>query len=62
MLELKQKEAAEPNPQVKTSIVRQIEGMDKAIDTVVYGLYRLTDEEIKVVEGVYKNNETFTNG
>ena len=51
MLELKRKEAAEPNPQVKTMIARQIEGVDKAIDAAVYGLYGLTDEEIKAVEG-----------
>jgi hypothetical protein len=51
MLELKQKEAAEPNPQVKTMIARQIEGIDSAIDTAVYGLYGLTDAEIKAVEG-----------
>jgi len=50
MLELKQKEAAEPNQQVKTMIARQIEGVDKAIDTAVYGLYGLTEDEIKVVE------------
>jgi adenine-specific DNA-methyltransferase len=51
MLELKQKEAAEKNQQLKTMISRQIEGVDKAIDTAVYGLYNLTEDEIKVVEG-----------
>jgi type I restriction-modification system DNA methylase subunit len=51
MLELKQKEAAEPNQQLKTMILRQIEGVDKAIDTAVYGLYNLGEDEIKVVEG-----------
>jgi hypothetical protein len=51
MLELKQKEAAEPNPQVKTMIARQIEGVDSAIDTAVYDLYGLTAAEIKAVEG-----------
>ncbi|MCL2217981.1 MAG: hypothetical protein FWB91_13320, partial [Defluviitaleaceae bacterium] len=50
MLELKQKEATEPNQQVKTMIARQIEGVNKAIDTAVYGLYGLTEDEIKVVE------------
>jgi type I restriction-modification system DNA methylase subunit len=50
MLELKQKEAAEPNQQLKTMILRQIEGVDKAIDTAVYGLYNLSEDEIKVVE------------
>jgi type I restriction-modification system DNA methylase subunit len=51
MLELKQKEAAELNQQLKTMIARQIDGVDKAIDTAVYGLYNLTEDEIKVVEG-----------
>jgi adenine-specific DNA-methyltransferase len=50
MLDLKQKEAAEKNQQLKTMITRQIEGVDKAIDTAVYGLYGLTEDEIKVVE------------
>jgi hypothetical protein len=39
------------NQQLKTMISRQIEGVDKAIDKVVYGLYDLTEDEIKVVEG-----------
>jgi hypothetical protein len=51
MLELKQKEADEPNQQLKTMISRQIDSLDRAIDTAVYQLYDLTDEEIKVVEG-----------
>jgi hypothetical protein len=51
MLELKQKEAAEPNQQLKTMLSRQIEGVDKAINKAVYELYNLTDDEIKVVEG-----------
>ena len=51
ILELKQKEAAEPNQQIKTMISRQTEGIDKAIDTAVYALYDLSEDEIKVVEG-----------
>ena len=51
MLELKKKEAAELNQQLKTMISRQIEGVDNAIDTAVYALYGLTEDEIKVVEG-----------
>jgi hypothetical protein len=50
MLELKQKEAAEPNQHLKTMITRQIEGVDKAIDTAVYKLYGLNAEDIKIVE------------
>ena len=52
ILELKQKEAAEPNQQLKTMISRQIDGTDKAIDKMVYELYGLTEDEIKVVEEV----------
>jgi hypothetical protein len=33
---------------------RQVEAMDAAIDKLVYGLYDLTEEEIKIVEGVGK--------
>ena len=51
MLELKQKEADEKNQQLKIMISRQIEGVDKAIDSAVYELYNLTEDEIKVVEG-----------
>jgi adenine-specific DNA-methyltransferase len=51
MLDLKKKEAAEPNQQLKTMISRQIDSVDKEIDTAVYQLYNLTDDEIKVVEG-----------
>ena len=51
MLELKKQEAAEQNQQLKTMISRQIDGIDKAIDLAVYGLYDLTEDEIKVVEG-----------
>jgi len=50
MLELKKKEAAEKNPQLKTMISRQIDGVDKTIDEAVYGLYGLTDDEIDMVE------------
>jgi hypothetical protein len=51
ILELKQKETAEKNKQLKTMISRQIEGIEKAIDTAVYELYNLTEDEIKFVEG-----------
>ena len=35
----------------KTIIQRQIDSTDRRIDTLVYELYGLTEEEIKVVEG-----------
>jgi len=34
----------------KTAIQRQIEATDREIDQLVYELYDLTDEEIKIVE------------
>jgi len=36
----------------KTNLQRQIEATDKQIDSLVYELYGLTEEEIKIVEGV----------
>lgn len=38
-------------PQEKESLERKIEVTDKAIDSLVYELYGLNDEEIKIVEG-----------
>lgn len=39
------------NPNEKETLSRQIEVTDKQIDKLVYELYGLTEEEIKVVEG-----------
>jgi len=38
-------------PQEKEMIRREIESTDRAIDALVYELYGLTEEEIKIVEG-----------
>jgi predicted nucleic acid-binding Zn-ribbon protein len=35
----------------KTALQRQIEATDRQIDALVYELYGLTEEEIKIVEG-----------
>jgi hypothetical protein len=35
----------------KTAIERQIQAADQQIDTLVYGLYGLTEDEIRIVEG-----------
>jgi hypothetical protein len=51
MLELKRREHAEPNPQVKTVIGRQIRAVDGQIDNLVYELYGLGEEERNMVEG-----------
>jgi hypothetical protein len=50
MLALKQKEHGETLPQTKTVIGRQIQALDRQIDGVVYGLYNLTEDTIKVIE------------
>ena len=38
-------------PQDKTRLQRQIEATERQIDALVYELYGLTEEEIKIVEG-----------
>jgi len=40
--------------QEKTQLSRQIAATDGAIDTLVYELYGLTEEEIAIVEGAGK--------
>ena len=49
MLELHKKLAETKEPQSKTILQRQIETTDRQIDQLVYELYGLTDEEIKIV-------------
>ncbi|AZL15903.1 Eco57I restriction-modification methylase domain-containing protein [Rickettsiales endosymbiont of Stachyamoeba lipophora] len=50
MLELNKKLLSTNNPNDKTKIQRQIEATDKEINAIVYKLYGLTDEEIRIVE------------
>ena len=38
-------------PQDKERVKREIESTDKAIDRLVYELYGLSEDEVKVVEG-----------
>lgn len=38
-------------PQEQEMVRRDIESTDRAIDTLVYELYGLTEKEIKIVEG-----------
>jgi hypothetical protein len=54
MLELNRKLSDANVPETKTMLQRQIEATDKEIDRLVYGLYGLTDVEIRIVEGVEK--------
>ncbi|MDR1486311.1 MAG: N-6 DNA methylase [Planctomycetaceae bacterium] len=51
MFQLKLKEHAEKKPQIKTVLQCQIIGLDQEIDRMVYLLYGLTEDEIKIVEG-----------
>jgi len=51
MLALHQQLAAAKMPQEKELLQRQVGATDRAIDTLVYELYGLTDEEIRIVEG-----------
>ena len=50
MLALSQHLVAAKTPQEKTSLERQISATDAQIDRLVYDLYSLTPEEIKIVE------------
>jgi hypothetical protein len=45
-------------PQEKERLARQIESTDRAIDALVYQLYGLTEEEIRIVEGVSRLDRT----
>ena len=51
MLGLHKRLSAAKIPDEKTQIQRQIDVTDKQIDKLVYDLYGLTEEEIKIVEG-----------
>ena len=51
IISLNKKLASEKNPNAVTMINRQINAVDKQIDSLVYKLYNLSDEEIKIIEG-----------
>ena len=51
MLELHKQLASARTDHEKTAIQRQIDATDRQIDQLVYELYGLTEEEIKIVEG-----------
>ena len=51
MLELHQRWRAAGASNDKTRLQRQIDATDREIDRLVYDLYRLTEEEIAIVEG-----------
>ena len=47
---LNKKLATENNPNVRTMLERQVRAIDGEIDKIVYGLYGLSEEEIKIIE------------
>ena len=51
MLSLNKQLQAAKTDHEKTSLQRQIDVTDKQIDQLVYELYGLTEDEIKIVEG-----------
>jgi predicted nucleic acid-binding Zn-ribbon protein len=50
MLDLHKQLAVAKTYHEKTTLQRQIDATDKQIDALVYELYDLTEEEIKIVE------------
>ena len=50
MLSLHKQLAAARTDHEQTSLKRQIDATDRRIDRLVYDLYNLTDEEIRIVE------------
>lgn len=53
MLELHRQLAAEQHPQARAVLQRRVEATDQEIDVLVYELYGLSDEEIRIVEGAH---------
>jgi hypothetical protein len=51
MLALQKSLKSTVNPQEADRLTREVESVDKAIDELVYRLYGMTEEEIKIVEG-----------
>ena len=51
MLDLVPKRRTEKNPQTAAQLDAQIAATDRQIDLLVYDLYGLTDEEVRLVEG-----------
>jgi hypothetical protein len=52
MLDLNKKLNVAKTPVDKTMLQRQIDATDSQIDKLVYELYGLTDEEIRIFEGI----------
>ena len=57
MLSLNKQLAETKTPDEKTKLERQITATDRQIDQLVYELYGLTDDEIKIVESETSKKE-----
>ena len=57
IIDLNKKLSSEKNPNTIEMLNARIQAVDKAIDKIVYSLYNLTDEDIRVIEGglIYEN-------
>ncbi|MDR2734132.1 MAG: N-6 DNA methylase [Spirochaetota bacterium] len=63
MLERKKEEATEKNTVLCQRITDDIRAIDNKINAAVYALYGLTEEEIKIVEGLsHKNYKALSHG
>jgi len=62
MLKLHKQLAAAKTSHEETMIQRQIDATDKQIDRLVYELYGLTDEEIRIVEGASQKTQQTRGG
>ncbi|WP_239679669.1 Eco57I restriction-modification methylase domain-containing protein [Brachyspira hyodysenteriae] len=51
IIALNKKLAIEKNPNAVNMVSRQINAVDKQIDSLVYKLYNLSEDEIKIIEG-----------
>jgi len=54
MLDLHKRLAVAKHPDDKTRLQRQLDTTDREIDRLVYDLYDMTEEEIKIVENAKK--------
>lgn len=51
IIELNKKLSSEKNPNTIEMLNTRIQAVDKAIDNIVYALYGLNDEEVRIIEG-----------
>ncbi|WP_420482141.1 Eco57I restriction-modification methylase domain-containing protein [Brachyspira intermedia] len=51
IIDLNKKLSSEKNPNTIEMLNTRIQVVDKAIDKIVYSLYNLTDEEVRIIEG-----------